>query len=109
VTDAPRNVLGKVGGLKLSEAEDAGASSLCCGTAAWQNCDYFSEAIRVRRLKEVSEAGAKTLITGCPKCQIHFRCTLSCRPEERGLDPELQVTDMAQLLARAMGLGKGAR
>jgi heterodisulfide reductase subunit D len=107
ITEAPRRVLSGIEGLELAEPEDAGERSLCCGTASWQNCDYMSEAIRVRRLKEVSATGAKLLVTACPKCQIHFRCTLSCRPEERGLDPGLEVIDLAGLLARGAGLSGG--
>ncbi len=107
VTDAPRRVLSRLEGLEVVEAEDSGERSLCCGTASWQNCDYLSEAIRERRLKEVSATGAGLLVTACPKCQIHFRCTLSCRPEERGLDPSLEVIDLARLVARGAGLGEG--
>lgn len=103
-TDEPRRVLSRLAGLEVVEAEDSGEHSLCCGTAAWQNCDYFSEAIRVRRLQEVAAAGAQMLVTACPKCEIHFRCTLSCRPEERGLPTEVEVIDLARLVARGAGL-----
>jgi Fe-S oxidoreductase len=103
VTEEPRRVLSRIEGLELAEAEDSGERSLCCGTASWQNCDYFSEAIRVRRLKEATAAGADMLVTACPKCQIHFSCTMSCRPEERGLDPKLEIIDLARLVARGAG------
>jgi heterodisulfide reductase subunit D len=106
-TEEPRRVLSRLEGLELAEAEDFGERSLCCGTASWQNCDYFSEAIRVRRLQEASATGAGMLVTACPKCEIHFRCTMSCRPEERGLDAGLEVIDLARLLARGAGLSEG--
>lgn len=105
--EEPRRVLSRIEGLEVIEPEDSGERSLCCGTAAWQNCDYFSEAIRVRRLKEVQAAGAQMLVTACPKCQIHFRCTLSCRPEERGLEAGVEIIDLARLLARGAGLSEG--
>ncbi|MFH0809513.1 MAG: (Fe-S)-binding protein [Pseudomonadota bacterium] len=106
IVAAPRRVLSGLRGLELIEAEDSGARSLCCGTASWQNCDYFSEAIRVRRLQEAAATGARTLVTACPKCRIHFRCTLSCRPAERGLDARMEVVDLASLVARGMGLSQ---
>jgi len=102
--EEPRRVLSSIEGVSLAEPEDSGERTLCCGTSAWQGCDYFSEAIRVRRLKEAQAAGASILVTACPKCQIHFRCTLSCRPDERGLDAGLEIVDLATFVARAAGL-----
>lgn len=99
VIDEPRRVLNAIGGLKILEMEHNSESSICCGTAAWTNCNAISESIRVSRLQEFMHTGAGQLITSCPKCQIHFKCTLHARPEMRDLDPNIRITDLVTLIA----------
>jgi heterodisulfide reductase subunit D len=41
------------------------------------NCSSCSKEIQMQRLTEAMETGANTLVTACPKCQIHFRCAKS--------------------------------
>jgi Fe-S oxidoreductase len=48
--------------------------ALCCGTSAWMECSSYSKAIQSERLQEALQTGAQTLITACPKCQIHLLC-----------------------------------
>ena len=76
--------------------------SLCCGTSAFTNCDLYSKQIRVERLLEAKATGAKTLITSCPKCQIHFKCAMVNKGEEKGPDIEIEVIDMMNLVANAL-------
>jgi Fe-S oxidoreductase len=63
-------------------------NALCCGTSAWMECSSFSKAIQTERMQEAIQTGAQTLITACPKCQIHFTCAQS------GTDTDLKVTDL---------------
>jgi heterodisulfide reductase subunit D len=102
VYEPPRRILSEIPDLELKEMESNRAQSICCGTTLWTNCDYVSEAIRVSRLKEAQDTGAKTVITACPKCYIHFSCTMSCNPEERDLNPDLKIKDITQLIAETM-------
>jgi Fe-S oxidoreductase len=44
--------------------------------------------MQVDRLQEAMQTGAKTLITACPKCQIHLTCAQS------NTDLDLKVTDL---------------
>jgi Fe-S oxidoreductase len=40
-------------------------------------CSSYSKAIQTERMQEAIQTGAQTLITACPKCQIHFACACS--------------------------------
>ena len=106
IYDEPRRILSEIPDLELKEMESNKSQSICCGTTLWSNCDYVSEAIRVSRLKEAQDTGAKTVITACPKCYIHFSCTMSCNPEERDLEPDLKIKDITQLIAETMEVVK---
>ena len=60
----------------------------------------FSEQIQTERLKEAKEA-ADTLITACPKCQIHLSCAMNGKLPIDGV----KIKDFSVLVASAMGLG----
>lgn len=94
IYDAPRKVIEGLG--ELVEMRSTRENSTCCGTSAWTNCDGFSEKIRRERLEEALATGAGTLVTTCPKCLIHFKCTLS------NMDTKIEVEDLAVLAARGM-------
>jgi len=100
--DAPRNVIAAVNPGGLVEMRESKELASCCGTALWRNCDSFSEAMRGDRLRQAKETGADLVLTACPKCQIHFKCTLSGKCEEKGIDPELKVKDLVTYVAENM-------
>lgn len=99
VIDPPRTVIKAVNPEGLVEMADTKAFANCCGTTLFRNCDSFSEKMRVERLKQATRTGASTILTACPKCQIHMRCTLSTKCEDEGVDPKLQVKDMITYVA----------
>jgi len=101
--DAPRKVLSAIPGIELIEMEHSKEESICCGTSCFTNCDSYSKQIRVERLLEAKDTGAESLITSCPKCQIHFRCAMVNKGEERGPDIEIEVMDLVSLVASAIG------
>jgi len=102
VYDPPREVIEAIPGVELVEMKHNREESLCCGTSAFTNCDLYSKQIRVERLLEAKATGADTLITTCPKCQIHFRCAMVNKAEEKGPDIEIEVMDMVNLVANAL-------
>jgi len=102
IYEPPRKVLEAVPGIELVEMKHSKEESLCCGTSAFTNCDLYSKQIRVERLLEAKDTGAETLITSCPKCQIHFRCAMVNKGEEKGPDVEIEVMDMVNLVANAL-------
>ncbi len=88
VFEAPRQLLQLLPDTQLVEMERNRENALCCGTSAWMECTCHSKSIQSERIQEAIQTGAKTLITSCPKCQIHFTCAQS------GSDTKLQVTDL---------------
>ncbi len=84
----PRELLKLVPEIDLKEMNRNRENALCCGTSAWMECSNCSKAMRIERLQEAVQTGAKTLITACPKCQIHFTCALS------SAELDLKVTDL---------------
>jgi heterodisulfide reductase subunit D len=103
IYDDPRKVIKAIPGIEFVEMERSGEESLCCGTSAFTNCGAYSKRIRVDRLLEAKATGAHTLITCCPKCQIHFKCAMVNRGEEKGPDVEIEAIDLANLVANALG------
>ena len=103
VYDAPRKLLESIPGIEFVEMEHSGWDSVCCGTSAFTNCDSYSNMIRVERLSEAVATGAEALITSCPKCQTHFRCAMVDKGEEKRPMPQIEVIDLVNLVANALG------
>jgi heterodisulfide reductase subunit D len=102
IYDSPRKVLEAIPGIELVEMEKNRECALCCGTSAFTNCDLYSHEMRVERLLEAEASGAEILVTTCPKCQIHFECAMNNRGEEKGPDINIEVMDLANLVAGAL-------
>jgi heterodisulfide reductase subunit D len=102
IYDSPRKVLGAIPGIELIEMEKNREYALCCGTSAFTNCDIYSHEMRVDRLLEAKATGSEILVTTCPKCQIHFRCAMNNKGEEKGPDINIEVMDLANLVATAL-------
>jgi heterodisulfide reductase subunit D len=108
VYDAPRKVLESIPGIELVEMKHSGWESICCGTSAFTNCDSYSNLLRAERLSEAAATGADLLITACPKCQTHFRCAMVDKGEEHRATPKIEIMDLANLVANAIGEGGNA-
>jgi len=93
IYDAPRKILETIPGIELKEMPRSRENSICCGTSGWMNCSSCSKEIQLQRLKEAGDTGAGTLITACPKCQIHFRCA------KAAFDLDIEITDLYDLIA----------
>ncbi len=93
IYDAPRKILGQIPGIALKEMPRSRENAICCGTSGWMNCSHCSKEIQLERLQEARDTGAGTLITACPKCQIHFRCA------KAAFDLDIEITDLYDLIA----------
>jgi heterodisulfide reductase subunit D len=93
VYDAPRKLLESIPGIELREMPRSRENGVCCGTTGWMNCSSCSKEIQVERLTEASNTGAGTLVTACPKCQIHFRCA------KAAFDLKIEVNDLYDIVA----------
>jgi Fe-S oxidoreductase len=86
-------------GIELLEMQHNRRGGICCGTTNWMNCDATSKRIQQSRLTEAKATGAETLVTACPKCQIHFRCSECCGSEDK---VNINVTDYVNIIASAL-------
>jgi Fe-S oxidoreductase len=98
--DPPRSALKAVPGVDLAEMRRSGPAAMCCAGGTWSNCDRFAKRIQVERLREARATGAEVLVTACPKCQVHFRCTM----KDPNLKDEIgiEMRDVAELVAAAL-------
>jgi Fe-S oxidoreductase/coenzyme F420-reducing hydrogenase delta subunit len=103
IYEAPRKVIESIPGLELVEMERNKEGGLCCGSSAFTNCDSCSKQIQTERLLEAKATGAELLVTSCPKCQIHFRCAMVNKGEEKNPDIEIEIMDVASLVANVLG------
>ena len=99
VYDQPRETISAIPGIEFREMTHNKNGAICCGTTNWMNCDATSKQIQYRRLSEAKSTGARTLVTACPKCQIHFRCS-QCGEDSQKVDIEL--IDYVNLVAKAL-------
>ena len=99
VFEAPRALLSAVPGLEVAEMGRVGREALCCGSSNWVSCTRVNKKIQVERLDEAARTGAGTLLTSCPKCNIHLRC--AARDEDTTVD--MEITDILTLLAESLG------
>jgi Fe-S oxidoreductase len=96
IYDSPREIITAIPGIKFVEMERNREEASCCGISCWANCSSYSKQIQMDRIKEAEATGADTLITACPKCNIHFTCALSSS------DVDMEVKDLTCLMASAM-------
>ncbi len=99
IYDQPRQALAAVPGVELHEMPRNRRGAICCGTTNWMNCGATSKRIQHGRLEEAKATGAETLVTACPKCQIHFRCS-ECGDESQKVG--IQLTDFVNVIASAL-------
>ena len=93
VDDAPRGLLGRIPEAELVELE---FPDKCCGAGGTFFMDFKDLAtdIRSRKLADIHQTGAKTVLTQCPACRSYLRTQL-----EDG-----RVTHPIVLLAKAYDL-----
>ena len=84
-------------GIKLVDMPKSRERSICCGVGGWMNCTSFSKMIQARRLQEARSTGAETLVTACPKCEIHLKCALNDQVLRD--EVQLEVRDLWALAA----------
>jgi len=96
IYDAPRELLRALSS-NFREMEHSRETSYCCGVGAWAGCTPLAKAQRGARLEEAGRV-AEVMVTACPKCNIHFRCSLV----EPGAPYRVQVADLLTLAGGAL-------
>ncbi len=94
--EEPRKLINLVADNTFQEMENNRENGVCCGTTAWMECSSCSKTMQTRRLLEAQQVGAQTLLTACPKCQIHLTCAKS------NTDIDIEVKDLYSYLAEKL-------
>ena len=96
IYEEPRQLIELVPDAELKEMENNRENAICCGTTAWMECSSCSKTMQVNRLMEAKKAGADTIITACPKCQIHLTCAKS------NTDIDIEIKDLYTYLSEKL-------
>ncbi|MFQ6099634.1 MAG: (Fe-S)-binding protein [Anaerolineae bacterium] len=102
VFDEPRFIIQSIPGVELVEMDRNRERSLCCeggGGRMWAEGTNIEERLAFQRVHEAAETGADVLAVACPFCLL----TLEDAVKVQGLDEQLQVMDIMELVNLALG------
>jgi Fe-S oxidoreductase len=102
VYDEPRAILEAIPGVELVEMDRNRERSLCCeggGGRMWVEGTNLEERLAFQRVQEAAETGADILAVACPFCLL----TLEDAVKVQGLDEQLQVMDIMEIVDLALG------
>ena len=105
VYQAPRRVVGSIGGLEVVEAERHGTKGMCCGAGGgrmWME-EHTGKNINVERSQELLATGADRIATACPFCYVMIDDGVKGEGIE---DDQVQVADVAIHLLDAIRAGE---
>lgn len=101
--DAPRRVMGAIPGLMTVEMTRSRNRSFCCGGGLLSLYHEGEAESRMgeKRLEMAAEAGAQVVVTACPFCMINLEDAV----KTTGREGEMEIIDLAELVARSVGGG----
>ena len=102
VYEAPRALIEKLDAA-LVEMKHSKAQGLCCGAGGAQmfkEAETGKQEVNMLRAEEMLETGATTVAAACPFCMTMLRDGIKNNNKEQ----EVQVLDVAELIANAMDL-----
>ncbi|MBL8930967.1 MAG: (Fe-S)-binding protein [Kineosporiaceae bacterium] len=104
----PREVLGAVPGTRLVEMARSGERSFCCGAGGarmWMD-ESIGERINTNRAREAMSTKPDLVAAACPFCIVMLSDGVRAVDAENGADaaadPSVEVTDIAEVLLRAV-------
>jgi len=100
IYDAPRTIISAIPKVEFSEMVKNRHKSICCGVGNWLTCGAVAKTIQSNRFREAKGTGAKTLLTACPKCEIHFKCAL--QDEKLQKEVNIEIKDLVSLAAEML-------
>ena len=100
-TEAPRQILAALSGIRTIEMPRHGRDSFCCGAGGgslWLDVKG-SDRIENQRTREAADTGAEWVVTGCPFCKTMLEAG------RQSFDNNIvETVDLAELVAQAVEL-----
>jgi len=103
VYEPPREVLKRIPGVELVEAEWSREKGLCCGAGGaqmWMEEQHSEQRVNKRRTLQLVDTGASVIASGCPFCQTML--TDGLKDLEDSLKSPVEQLDVAELLERSV-------
>ena len=103
IYDEPRRVIEGIRGIELVEMEQSREQALCCGGGGgrmWLETEP-GKRLSDLRVAQADRTGAHLMITACPYCIQNFE------DSAKVMGSNLQVRDIAEVVAEASGLTTG--
>ncbi|MDY6793787.1 MAG: (Fe-S)-binding protein [Actinomycetota bacterium] len=101
IYDEPRYILTRIPGIEFREFDRCRERSLCCeggGGKMWVETESTEERLAEKRVEDAKEIGAEIITVACPFCLL----TLEDATKVKGIDEEMRVIDILELLAEAL-------
>lgn len=101
--DEPRNLLSRVGGLRLKEMPRNRERSFCCGAGGAHGFFELKKGKRISRIRaeEAASTGARVVAVACPFCNAMFR--------SEAADMGFEVKDVAEILVESLEGGNNRK
>ncbi|HKT01693.1 MAG TPA: (Fe-S)-binding protein [Rugosimonospora sp.] len=104
VFNPPREILGKVPGVRFNEMPRHRETSFCCGAGGarmWME-ETIGTRINETRTDEAIGTGAELITAACPYCIVMLTDGTAVRKQQGKAAEELQVVDVSQVLLRSV-------
>ncbi|MEI2775988.1 MAG: (Fe-S)-binding protein [Tetrasphaera sp.] len=104
---APRELIGALPGVTLTEMPRSGDTSFCCGAGGarmWME-ETIGTRINNNRTDEALATGAQRIAIGCPFCRVMLTDGVVERQADGRFD-QVEVVDIAQMLLAAVRRGE---
>jgi len=101
IYDEPRHILQSIPGVEFQDLDRSRERSVCCeggGGRMWAEGTNIEERLAHQRVRDAVDLGADVLAVACPFCLL----TLEDAVKILGLDEQIQVMDIMELVAQAM-------
>ncbi len=101
IYDEPRYIITRIPGVEFKEFDRCRERSLCCeggGGKMWVESESKEERLAEVRIEDAKEMGAQVVAVACPFCLL----TLEDATKVKGVEEEMQVMDILELLAEAL-------
>ncbi len=101
IYDEPRYIITRIPGVEFREFDRCRERSLCCeggGGKMWVESESKAERLAEIRVEDAKEMGAEIIAVACPFCLL----TLEDATKVKGVEEEMRVADILELLAEAL-------